>query len=70
MCYTQYVCVRKERTQSSLFSTCDCVILRYFTQHANRKQAKQSDDMDSDAESVGDDEFEEFLGGRTFLCLS
>lgn len=35
---------------------------RYFTQHASSKQVRQSTDVDSDADSVGDDEFEEFLG--------
>lgn len=38
------------------------VFYRYFSQQAAKKKDQQSQDLDSDAESVNDEEFDDFLG--------
>ena len=40
---------------------CHCFV-RYFSQQAAKKKATQPDDYDSDAGSVDDEEFDNFLG--------
>ena len=45
-------------------------LYRYFSEVAAKSKGKQAEDYDSDADSVSDTEFDEFLGMSLLLLMT